>query len=208
MARQINLFAFTGKLGDVVGYHHKGKYYLRRLPVRKNKNLSPAQMAHKQKFAIASKFVRCLSPLLAVSIADHKKMTRSNYILSHTMKQAMHGAYPDFHINYSQVLISHGNLQRAMTESAEILAGNIYFTWRNDSRFGNARDDDKAILVVYCETLNQCIYSFNETCRHTGNALLPVLPFKGHQVQTWMGFISCNGKLRSNSIYTGQMFVT
>ena len=27
MARQINLFAFTGKLGDVVGYNYKGNYY-------------------------------------------------------------------------------------------------------------------------------------------------------------------------------------
>jgi len=208
MARQINLFAFTGKLDEVVGYHHKGKYCLRRLPVRKNKSLTLVQMAHREKFAIASKLVRCLSPLLAVSMPDNKKMTRSNYVMSQIMNHAMFGTYPDFHINYSQVLISHGNLQPASAEIAQTIAGNIYFTWENNSCTGNAQRDDKAILVVYCEALNQCIYSINEIFRHNGNALLRVIPFKGHQVQTWMGFISCNGKLRSNSTYMGQLFVT
>src|SRR5688500_5604714 len=116
MARQINLFNFTGKLGNVVGYSYKGKYCLRSRPVRKNKTVSLVQLIQQEKFAIAGKFVRSLSPLLAYSIPDPKKMTQSNFVMSHTLKNAMYGTYPDFHIDYSQVPVCYGNLQPAYAE--------------------------------------------------------------------------------------------
>jgi hypothetical protein len=88
MARQINLFNFTGKLGNVVGYSYKGEYYLRSRPVRKNKTVSLVQLIQQEKFATAGKFVRSLSPLLAYSIPDPKKMTQSNFVMSQTLKNA------------------------------------------------------------------------------------------------------------------------
>ena len=210
MARQINLFNFTGKLGNVVGYRYKGKYCLRSLPVRKNKTVTLVQLVQQEKFAIAGKFVRSLAPVLAFSIPDPKKMTQSNFVMSHTLKKAMYGTYPNFHIDYSQVPVSRGHLASAWSEKATTASGNIIFSWMDNSIHNgvNAKGDDKAILVAYCEVLNKCVYSINSINRQTAVAVLPADQFMGFQVQTWLGFISANGKLISNSTYTGAMYMT
>jgi len=210
MAYLKNLFEFTGKLGNVVGYYYKGKHCVRRLPVRKNEIVSPAQMAHRKRFAVASKFVQCISPLLKHSISEHKRMSKQNIVMSHTMKNAITGNYPNFDINYSKVFISRGMLLNAWSEKARTESGNVLFTWKDNSiHHGcNGKADDKAILVVYCEALNLCIYSLNSINRSAGSATLPVLPFLGHKVETWIGFISANGKLISDSTYTGALYIT
>jgi hypothetical protein len=208
MARQINLFAFTGSLGNVVGYCYKGQYCLRRKPVRNNKKQTLAQVTHREKFSRAIKFVSTLSPLLAITIPPMKKMTESNYIMSHTMRNAMYGTYPHFNIYYSQVPVSRGRLQQAWDEQVTAAAGNVIFTWKDNSANYHAKENDKAILIVYCEALNQCIYSTNSVDRRTGEAILPVKPFRGHLVQTWLAFRSENGKDVSNSTYTGALYIT
>jgi hypothetical protein len=210
MAHQINLFNFTGTLGNVVGYYYKGKYCLRSRPVRKNKTISPAQAKTRERFSITNKFVRCLSPLLAISIPDNKKMTKSNIVTSHIMRNAIEDAYPGFRINYNKVFVSKGHLGQAWSEKARSESGNVIFTWEDNSKHyrGNAKAGNKAILVVYCETLNQCAYSINVFNRSDGNATIPVLQFLGYKVETWIGFISADGKLISNSTYTGALFIT
>ncbi|AEW01230.1 hypothetical protein A4D02_32910 [Niastella koreensis] len=209
MAYQINLFNFTGTLGNVVGYYYKGKYCLRSRAVRKNQNVSLKQLIQQEKFGLAGRFVRCLTPVFAQSIPDHKKMTKSNFVMSSILRNAITGTYPDFRIDYSQVQVSRGHLQNEWDGKAIAASEKVIFTWGNNSLcHGNAKGDDKAILVVYCEALNQCVYSMNEINRSAGCAALPVSIFKGHKVETWIGFISANRKLISNSIYTGPLFIT
>jgi hypothetical protein len=208
MARLINLFAFTGSLGNVVGYYSRGQYFVRSKPVHRNKKQTLAQVMHREKFSRAIKFVSTLSPLLAITIPAMKKMSESNYVMSHTMKNAMYGSYPDFNINYSRVPVCRGTLQNAWNEQARTVAGNVIFSWKDNYQYHNAQGNDKAILVAYCEELNQCIYSTNNFDRRTGEATLPVAPFRGHLVQTWLAFRSENGKLVSNSTYTGALYVT
>ncbi|WP_207515079.1 DUF6266 family protein [Longitalea luteola] len=208
MALQKNLFQFTGKLGNVVGYSHNGKYCLRSAPVRKNKSLSTAQMAHQRKFAFSQKFVASLTPLLSLSMTGNKKITYSNFVMSHTMKNALYGSYPDYHINYSLVRVCHGHLQPAWKEKVTAASQNIIFSWENNSGHGNAKEDDNSVLVVYCEALNQCIYSINGAERRYCAAVFPVAQFQGQRVQTWMAFRSATGKLISHSTYTGALFIT
>jgi hypothetical protein len=209
MAYQINLFNFTGTLGNVVGYYHKGKYCLRSRPVRRNQHVSLKQLVQQEKFALAGKFVRCLAPVFAHSIPEPKKMTKSNFVMSRTLRYALTGIYPDFRINYSQVPVSRGMLQNAWEGKATAESEKVIFNWgNNNASHGNTSGNDKAILVVYCEALNQCVYSINEIHRSAGIATLPASTFIGHKVETWIGFISANGKLISNSTYTGALFIT
>jgi hypothetical protein len=208
MARQKNLFNFTGKLGDLVFYSYKGNHYVRSAPVRKNKTLTAAQAATHKKFALAGNFVQCLYPLLTESIPNPKKMSRSNYVMSHIIKHAITGDYPNFSINYSAVFISSGTLQPAWSENALAKSGNVIFSWKDTSTHNAGSEDDKAILVVYCEALNKCIYLISEARRGDEEATLEVPKFHGHEVHTWLAFTSDDGKLISGSTYTGALFVT
>lgn len=208
MARQINLFAFTGSIGNVVGYRCNGKYFIRSKPVHRSKKTSPSQMMQQAKFAKTIKLVTSLCPLLTYSIPNPKKMTVSNFVSAHIMKHAIYGYYPDLRIDYSQVPVSYGQLQNAFSADVSSSSGNLIYTWDNSLYDGTARENDKVILITYCEALNQCIYSIETTVRNTGIASLSVEPFKGHEVQTWLAFKSENGKLISKSNYTGSLFVT
>lgn len=208
MARLINLFAFTGTVGNVVGFCRNGKYFIRSKPVRRSKRTTPAQMIHRAKFAKVTKLVTSLSPLLTYSIPNPKKMTRSNYVTAHIMKHATYGNYPDIMIDYSQVPVSYGELQQVFLADAVSSAGSLIYTWDKGIYSSEAHSTDKVILIAYCEALNQCIFSTNTTIRSTGIASLSVYPFKGHEVQTWLAFKSEDGKLTSKSTYTGSLFVT
>jgi hypothetical protein len=37
--------------------------------------------------------------------------------------------------------------------------GNLIFSWNDDIPLYNGSENDKVIMVAYCEDLNQCIYS-------------------------------------------------
>jgi hypothetical protein len=210
MARSKNFFRFTDKLSDVTYYYIKGKPCVRRLPVCKTGNPSPAQIAIQAKFALASKFVRCLSPLLTISIPAIKGMRKTNMVTSHILNHAILGTYPDLRIDYPSIFISKGSLGNSGEAKASYQSRNIVFTWDHEieDHCNCAKANDKAILVIYCESINECIYSVNLINRSAGTASFPVLKFLGHKVQTWIGFISANGKLISQSTYTGALFIT
>jgi hypothetical protein len=208
MARLINLFAFTGSIGNMVGFCRNGKYFVRSKPVRRSKKTYPAQIVQQAKFSKAVKMVTSLSPLLNYTIPAQKRMTGPNFVTSHILKHAIFGIYPDIWIDYSRVPVSNGTLQKASSADAVSICGNLIFTWNNLLYDNTARENDKAVLIAYCEELNQSIYSIHSTVRSTGIATLSVNTFKGYEVQTWLAFKSENGKLTSNSTYTGSLFVT
>jgi hypothetical protein len=210
MARSKNFFRITGKPGKVTYYYYRGKPCVRRLPVRKNQTVSLAQAATNAKFALASRFVRCLSTLIAISIPENKGITKTNAVMSHILKYALLGTYPDLRIDYRKVFISKGFLKYEKEANAIYQSKKVVFTWEYEGKnhFDWAKAGDKAILVIYCESLNECIYSVNLINRSVGTASFPVLKFLGHKVHTWIGFISANGKLISNSTYTGALYIT
>ena len=208
MARLNNFFDFTGSIGNLVFYRHRGKLCVRTKPVRKNKTVSPAQAISQKKFVKANEFVRCLTPLINTTIQPYKHLSASNQLMSHIMKQALFGNYPDIKIDYSLVPVSNGNLQSALGEKVACNTGNLIFTWNDDVLTDNASENDTVILVAYCEDLNQCLYSTNTTIRRTGIATLGVQPFKDREVHTWIAFRSEDGKLTSKSTFTGALLVT
>ena len=208
MARYNNIFDFTGSIGNLVFYRYRGKQCVRTKPVHKNKTVSPAQAINQKKFLKASEFVRSLAPLINTTIKPFKRMSASNFLVSHVMKNAIFGYYPDFKIDYSLIPVSEGILQRSLGAKVACNNGNLIFTWNNDIPLNNGSENDKVILVAYCEDLNQCIYSTNTTIRRTGIATLSAQPFKDREVNTWIAFMSENGKLTSKSTYTGPLLVT
>ncbi|MEO6136582.1 MAG: DUF6266 family protein, partial [Ginsengibacter sp.] len=68
-----------------------------------------------------------------------------------------------------------------------------------------AKDTDKVVMVAYCPSLQQTIFTISDSRRADAQAILNTQPFAGHTVETWMGFISADGKDAANSVYTGSL---
>ncbi len=196
---------FSGKLGTVVGGSWKGIPYMRSLPrYKKNRNFSEAQLAQHAKFELATRFMRAFTSLFNASFKQVASKTARNAVLKNLLTNAIGGIPPNLFIDYSKVEVAQGSLNVADNPLASSpAAGRIRFNWTNSSGLGNAKADDKAILVAYSPEKNLAIYTVNGATRVTGQDEMDVSFFSGLEVFTWIAFRSADAKLTSNSIALG-----
>lgn len=168
----------------------------------------PGFLPYPRKFEMVSDFAFGMKELLTIS-------DRYNYGVSylwyhsirHIMKYAFN-EYPVPGIRYENILISRGNLWNTQEATAMATHDAITFTWTNDAVGGGSSPDDKCILAAYCKTLNKWVFTKEVGERYSGEAKLLVPGFHSQKVQTWLGFISVDGKRIANSIYTGEVIIT
>jgi hypothetical protein len=202
----------SGKVGPVVFSTWNGVDYVRAMPrFKKNRQLSEKQIAQLAKFKLVGDFVKTMADLFAITFKDFKGgMTGSNSAFAQVMNNAVTGIYPNFQLDYSKALISHGRLPIGNTTPIAVdPAGLLNFQWTDDSvgGLGSAKGDDKAILVAWCEEMGRCIYSIGPAVRSATQATLALQSFKGKTVHSWLAFISADGKKTSPSAYMGSILV-
>ena len=126
------------------------------------------------------------------------------------MNSALEGLYPDYTILYNKFLISKGELPAPKDAATGLDAdGNLVLTWADNSTEGTAKENDVAVAVAYFTDRQQrLIYSLDAAKRVAGYARLEIpSENRGSLAQTWIGFVSADGKIASNSVYTGQLEV-
>lgn len=203
------LGGISGTVGSVVGGSWRGIPYIRSKAPRRTDNPTPAQQAQRAKFALVGRFVYTLSSLLDFSCKAYAiRMTGTNSVVSYLMQHAITGTSPDFTLDFSKVLISRGELPGVL-DPAVVAAGNgmVRFSWTDNSDSNMASANDRAILVVHCPALQQSLYTTVGAYRRAGTYTLEATAFSGQQVHTWVGFISEDGELAADSIYTGELIV-
>lgn len=196
---------FSGKLGTVIGGSWKGIPYMRSLPrYKRNRTFSEAQLAQHAKFELATRFMRSFTSLFNASFKQVNSKTARNAVLKNLLTNAIGGIPPNLYIDYSKVEVAQGSLNVADNPLASSpSAGRIRFNWTDSSGLGNAKAEDKAILVVYSPDKNLAIYTVNGATRNTQQDELDVSYFSGLQVFTWIAFRTADGKLTSNSLPLG-----
>jgi len=200
---------FFGKMGNVVGSKWKNVDYMRLKPDRKRTTSSEAQLEQQLKFLAATEFLgTCIGLINQTFMSVSDKMTGYNRALQYTLKNAITGISPDFTLNYSMVLISQGDLPEETDAKAVAAPNGVTFNWTySTNEVGLSQPTDKAILLVYCEALKRSVYTLKGADRSTGTATLNVPHFKGQVVQTWISFISADGKEIATSLYTGPVTI-
>ena len=204
------LGGFSGKVGTVIGGNWKGIDYMRSKGVNGNKNPTLPQLTQQLKFKLCINFVQTMAGLVAISFKPFAvQKTGINSALSYTLQNAVLGVYPLFTINYPSVLVSRGDLPNALGPSVVMGAGSqLTYSWTDNSGVGNAAPNDKAILAIFCAAFNQCIYTTIGADRNAITDTINLTTFVGQVVETYIGFISANGKSVATSIYTGQVTVS
>jgi hypothetical protein len=204
------LGGFSGKVGTVVGGNWKGIDYMRSKGGNKNKNPTMPQLSQQLKFKLCTQFLQTMSGLVSVGFKTFAvKKTGMNSALSYLLQNAVAGAYPTFTIVYSDVLVSRGDLPNVLGPSVVPGAGSVVtFSWTDTSGVGSAKPTDKAMLAAYCPAFNQCIYTTGSADRSALTDSIDLGTFTGQLVETYIGFISADGKTVATSIYTGQVTVS
>ncbi len=204
------LGGFSGKVGTVVGGTWKGIDYMRSKGNRKNFEPSEKQLAQQAKFGLVMGFLQPMSALLNITFRDFAiKMTGMNNAFAYNIKNAITGTYPSLSIDYSLVLLSRGDLPNVLAPAVTAGAGSIAtFSWTDNSGVGSAKTTDQAVLIAYCATKKQVIYTTGGGQRGALTGDLNLSAFSGLAVQTYIGFISADGNDVANSIFTGQITVS
>ena len=200
------LGGFNGTVGTVIGGSWKGIEYMRSRPARRANNPTQAQLEQQAKFKTVIFFLETMIGLIRITYKDFAiRMTAFNSAMSYHVKFAVTGTYPAYEIDYSLAQISKGSLPNATAPSAAVSGSNINFTWTDNSGTGTALATDQAIFAVYCAATHQPIYTTMGGERSAGSGSLNVTPLLGQTVETYIAFISEDGKNVATSIYTGQL---
>lgn len=199
------LGGFSGKVGTVIGFIIKGVSYMRSLAGSYTQANTPAQIEQRAKFGLAISFIRPLTEFLKIGFRNYTdKMSAVNYAMSYTLKNAIRGTYPDFSIDFANVLVSKGALSGALNPNAlSIAAGQVTFSWDDNSDEINAAPTDGALIVAYNPTRNEAVFTNGESTRVDGTQTLAVpTSYSGESLECYIAFVDASGKV-ATSKYIG-----
>jgi hypothetical protein len=173
----------------------------------KKKKPSAAQKLQMIKFRMITELLSPMLQFLPVSYGTlHNSKAARGKAFSYHLKNAIEGELPYLKINYEAVRVSKGALYNSHTADAYASSGKIHYTWGNVI-INNVAENDISMLVVYCPVLKKCVYETKGPTRKEGKAVIDVSKFKGRVVHTYLSFISADGKLVSDSKYTGRFSI-
>jgi len=199
---------FTGTVGSVVGTYWRGVPVIRSKSVRKRKGQSALQEQQRAKFKLMSVFLKPLKGLLNQTFKQSAVgITCTNKAFS-TNKNAITGTYPALTIDYPSIVLSKGRLpwgEPPKITSPE--SGKLLLTWNTGDGLDPDLTSGKAFIAGYQEEFNRWITGQFDIGGGVTSCMLSTEPFAGKAVQTYIGFISRNGKKTSESRYMGVVHV-
>jgi hypothetical protein len=204
------LGGFKGKVGTVIGSTWRGKSVMRsRPPSKRTTPPSAAQQVVQAKFLLMTNFLRPLTALLNQTFKKLASgMTGFNKAFSGNVQNAITGVYPALVVDYTKVLLSKGSLPNGDSPAAaSTVAGQLVFTWKDNSGDLNALISDTAFVAAYSADLNRWMVIQKAAARNAATYTMDVTAFSGKSVQTYIGFTSADGKTISTSIFTGAVNV-
>ena len=153
------------------------------------------------------KFLKPLTVFIHSGFKDeHAAMSAFNLAISYNFKNALTCTFPDYEIDYSKALLSHGNLPGAINPAASLISAvEIKFTWE-DNR--NAMADDRVLLVVYNPAKQQVstIEGGNTRMERSQTISVPST-FIGDKIQWYTAFQNAKLSEVSNSQCVGSLTV-
>lgn len=200
------LGSFSGKIGPVIGSSWKGIQYMRgKGKIKRNRKVTLAMEIQRAKFKLATSFLRPLKDLLNVTYPGYSNsFTARNAAQSALLNEAITGEYPDLRIEYSLVKMAKGSAAPIIGAKAESTEpGKVTFFWSDSTGMGNAKEKDKAIIIVYSPKYKVSVYSVTDIIRSVKTASLEVPLLSGTEVHTWLSFLSENGVDVCDSQYLG-----
>lgn len=203
------LGVLIGKAGPISGYMRNGENIIRTAAKRKDSKITPLRIAQRHKIKVANDFTRPFSGSGFFNRTFPSYGDRGNglnRVTSALLNLAITGNYPDTHISWPEVLISKGPLPGAINANAtRNEAGDILFTWDDNSGLGTAKENDKVIVVAYFPAIMKAVFKIGIAARKDEQALLQLEDFSDDSAETWIGFLSEDEKDAGDSVYAGKV---
>lgn len=191
----------SGRHGTAVAAVTKNGNVIRVFRSPSNPN-TPKQQEQRLKFGLVNKE---LSPLGDVFKTGYASPEGRQMAVSHALRNAIEGEFPDFRLNFGLVKVAAGNLPGVHQASAQVNDpdNNATITW--DTTVGIQADEGDAVnLVFFNQDTKLSILHENVAVRKTGtiDQVLPEI-WKGKSVHCWLYLSGNTRSVNSDSIYVG-----
>lgn len=205
-----------GKLGNVINYIWRGMNVNRMASHKITVPPTRPQLASRQMFTMAQKFVAPLRDFVSYSFhpaTKGKTKFPQNEASSLFRKHAILGEYPDYWVDYSKVIMSKGDLPAPLNASVTRDGDLLTFTWDVDPNWGYKIKSDQVMMVAYLPDTMNANFLVGGARRTEGTDTLEFHPELRTEewrkqdtvVETYLAFISNDRQRVSDSVYTGQI---
>lgn len=197
------LGGLSGKVGNVIGGSWKGIDYLRIKPSSVANPRTAGQVNQRNKFTASLEFLQTNKDFIKIGYKSYAiKKTEFNAAMSEILGNAITGIAPNFEVDYANALLSKGSLPGVLDPAASYSTpGEVEFSWSDNSTGINAKETDKAMLLVYNPVKKESVTNFVTAERVDENLSLAIPNnYAGDLLHTYIAFISTEGKV-SNSSY-------
>ena len=203
------LGGFSGKVGTVIGSSWKGISYMRGQAQHVKNPRSSGQMDQRTKFNLVLNFLQPNVPYIRIGYKSQAaKQTEFNAAMSYLLKNAVTGSYPNYALDFTEVMVSKGGLTQVNDAAVNWTAAQskLTFNWTDNSNVGNALATDKAMPYIYNKDKNETIYNTAGATRttHTMDVTVPN-NWVDDKVEVYLGMVSEDGALVADSIYLGEV---
>lgn len=196
----------SGKVANVVGANWKGIDYIRAKPLSVRNPRTDLQVNQRTKFALALRFLQPNLNFIKVGYKNFSvKKSQFNSAMSYILNNAISGTYPNYLIDYSLALLSRGSLSGALNPVFDLsTAGQVEFSWDDNSGEGSALATDKVMAVVYNPLKGESVFITGGALRSDLTQVIQIPnSYSGDELEMFIGFINDAGTQLSNSAYIG-----
>jgi hypothetical protein len=200
----------SGRVGNVVGSNCCGVYYLRALPRKTHRKPSAGQMTQRGRFAVAQTFVNEIKDFVrtgyhTLAVGMHAR----NAAISYTMHNALAQTAEGYEVVYSKVLVSRGIVEAITTGKADVGTKKITFSWAKDADDMSGRNYDRVLAMAYNRDKHNALYDKDFSARRRDETATLAVPadWVGDTLELYLGFISEDGAVASNSAWLGSITV-
>lgn len=193
----------SGKVGNVVGFHRKGKDIIRVQAATVSDARTPKQLKQRQKVAEAIAFLKPILPFIRIGYKNYaQERTAYNTATSYLMKRCISTNEEGVAVvDLQRVMVSIGFLNGAPNASASCETNKVVFGWEDNSGEGNAESTDIVMLLVYNKEKGTAVYNTHAGLRSASTASIPIPEnWKKDSLATYLSFISADEEEVSNSI--------
>lgn len=199
---------FSGKVGPIVGSSFRGLDVLKSKPKKSNKPPTLEQQNYRMRFGLIVGFLNPLRRIIARGYGSGEgARSKLNLCISYHSRKAVVGDYPNLEIDYSQIILTKGELDGANnTIAGSGSPSSIDFTWTDNSGKGLNKATDLAVLVAYCPAKHRHMFEIGPSTRESESATLTfAVDYPGETFHCWMAFVSADGLAASTSNYLGSI---
>jgi len=198
------------KFGSAVFSKQFGKNTLRTKPIEVSNPRTDKQKMQRSKFALMVELSRMFLSFIRIGFKQSAiGMSQFNSFMKSNIKTVITGTYPNYAIDFENLVVAKGTLTGPDGAEAAAEAGSkILVSWDDNTGNGDASDTDIALILVlnYDKKAMKSDITTTKRPDESCEITLPV-SWVGDNVYVYMSFMSETGNKVANSVYLATITV-